>query len=340
MAITIHDTATLMAVQNNQKPVSSYWLDLLFPMVQTFDTESIDFDIIEGGARIAPFVSPTAQGVVLKNEGFNTRRFKPAYLKPKHVVKPNAQLKRIAGEAYGGAISPEARINAAIASNLMKEKDLILRRLEVMACEAVLTGKNTVTGENYPTQIVDFQRDANQYIDATATPWSNVSHDIVSDLDEWCNQTQLLSGYAPSRVTVTPDVWSHMRKNTSVEKSRDTTYAGNSSALDSGVGNGEKVQYKGMLGTSLEVHVYNDIYENDSGVNVPLMGAGQVVLTSSGVEGVRCFGAIQDAEVMMPMEMYPKMWLNPDPSVVYTMTQSAPLMVPTRPNATLVAKVL
>jgi hypothetical protein len=37
---------------------------------------------------------------------------------------------------------------------------MINRRLEVMASEALRTGKVTVTGEQYPTTVVDYGRDA------------------------------------------------------------------------------------------------------------------------------------------------------------------------------------
>jgi len=341
MAVTIFDTATLMGVQQNLKPLNTYWLDLLFPQVQTFDTQFIDFDVVEGGRRIAPFVSPSVQGKVMKNEGFETRRFTPAYLKPKHVVEPNQVFKRMAGETYGGSMSPAQRYEAAVAANMLKERDMITRRLEVMAAEAILGGQVTVTGDNYPTQVIEFGRAAGQTVVKTAgTKWSDAGVDIIADIDTWVNQTQLLSGYAPTRITVTPDVWAVMRVNAGVKDALDTTYRGGAATLDRGVGSGQPFQYKGMLGASLELYVYNDIYENDAGSNVALMPSGSVVLTSSGVEGVRAYGAIQDLGSLQAVEMFPKMWAQEDPSVIFTMTQSAPLTIPTRPNATLKATVL
>src|SRR5690606_20901096 len=53
----------------------------------------------------------------------------------------------------------------------------------------------------------------------------------------------------------------------------------------------------------------------------------------------RAFGAIMDKKAgWRATPVFPKMLEQEDPSAVYRMTQSAPLMIPTRPNATLTAK--
>ena len=43
---------------------------------------------------------------------------------------------------------------------------------------------------------------------------------------------------------------------------------------------------------------------------------------------------------LQALDIFPKMWKNPDPSVIYLMSQSAPLMIPSRPNCTLRARVV
>jgi hypothetical protein len=84
----------------------------------------------------------------------------------------------------------------------------------------------------------------------------------------------------------------------------------------------------------LELWTYADSYTNDAGTEVDILTATDVVGTGPGIKGVRCFGAIKDKRAgYVAAEMFPKMWENEDPSVVYAMTQSAPLMVPSEPNA-------
>jgi hypothetical protein len=53
------------------------------------------------------------------------------------------------------------------------------------------------------------------------------------------------------------------------------------------------------------------------------------------VDGIAAFGAIMDVQAgLAEATIFPKMWEEEDPSAVNTMSQSAPLMVPTNPNNT------
>ena len=52
-----------------------------------------------------------------------------------------------------------------------------------------------------------------------------------------------------------------------------------------------------------------------------------------------CYGAIQDLESLQAEERFPKMWEEKDPSVAMAMTQSAPLPVPARIEASAFATV-
>ncbi|MGD9545035.1 MAG: major capsid protein, partial [Methylocystis sp.] len=45
----------------------------------------------------------------------------------------------------------------------------------------------------------------------------------------------------------------------------------------------------------------------------------------SGAQGIRTYGAILDRKVLQALSRFPKVWDEEDPSVTYTMTQSAPL---------------
>ena len=57
--------------------------------------------------------------------------------------------------------------------------------------------------------------------------------------------------------------------------------------------------------------------------------------------GKQAFGAIMDADAgLASLRMFPKMWKQEDPSATFIMAQSAPLMVPVNPNASLRARVV
>ena len=64
-----------------------------------------------------------------------------------------------------------------------------------------------------------------------------------------------------------------------------------------------------------------------------------VIMGSAGIEGHACYGAIMDLESLQAVERFPKMWEEKDPSVAMLMTQSAPLPVPARVEASFCATV-
>lgn len=340
MPIQLHDTHTLLEVQRKLNPLPLYFLDTFFRREVNFDTKYIDFDVVDEERRIAPFVSPMVQGRVMKDEGYLTRRFQPAYVKPKHVVDPSKPLERMPGEPYAGQMSAEQRFNAHVANNIRIERDMIRRRWELMAAQAVIDGQVIVEGEDYPTQVVDFGRDASLTIVA-ATPWNtNADVDIVADIDDWAARVHDLSGRPVVRIHMSNDVWPVFRKNNGVKELLDTR-RGSDSRVETGPSDGTPIQFKGTLGANLEIYTYAETYVDDAGVKQNIMPSGTVLLSAADISGVRCYGAIMDARAgYRALPIFPKMWEQEDPSVVYTMSQSAPLMVPKVPNGTAKATVL
>ena len=102
---------------------------------------------------------------------------------------------------------------------------------------------------------------------------------------------------------------------------------------------GTEAVYLGSTG-QFEFWQYQQKYQNAAGSLVDMFPTEGVLLASQGVEGYACYGAIQDVDALQAMERYPKMWNEQDPSATFIMTQSAPLMVPVNPNASLRARVV
>jgi hypothetical protein len=95
----------------------------------------------------------------------------------------------------------------------------------------------------------------------------------------------------------------------------------------------EKVVFQGQIG-QFSFWTYSDTYQDEDGTDVEVLPANEIILAGTDLEGHRCYGAIMDAKAgLAPVRRFPKMWPEEDPSAEYIMTQSAPLMVPLRPNA-------
>lgn len=340
----IYDTDTLLGVMADMPPVPSYWLDLLFPTVMTFTDEYIDFEKLSPARKLAPFVSPSAQGKPLFSEGSTVTRLKPAYVKPKDAVNPGRMLKRRPGELVAlRPQSPQQRYNAIVADITREHRESIMRRWEWLAAQAAIYGTVTISGENYPERVVDFQRSAANTVALTGTStWNGTEADILGNINAWRHQIRIAPFGGPTnRLTVGADAWDAMSKNPAVLKQLDTQMRGTNADLNTGVREGLSVEFVGRLSGTLDVYVYSDYYQQEDGSAVPFMSSKDVVLSGPNFNGVQCFGAILDAKAgFQALPVFPKMWDENDPPVTFVMTQSAPLMVPVNPNNTLRATVL
>jgi hypothetical protein len=340
MAFDLYGTATLLPVVRVAPVESAYWMDNFFTRELTFDTEQVMFDRIQTYRRMAPFVSPVVQGRVMRSRGFETRAFRPAYVKPKHIVDPNRQFARTVGETPGlGSLSPAARWNQAIAENLREERNSIQRRENWMAAQAIIHGRVTITGEDYPTQVVDFLRDNGlTYIPVGTARWGKADADPLGDIARLRTLAFKKSGSVITRLTMGLDAFDLFFADADVQKLLKTELGAiprtSDSVLSAFGSTDTPFEYRGVLQGAngqgrVEVYTYNETYEDEDYNEVAMMSSYDVIGTGPGIQGVRCYGAIRDKRAgLQALKLFPKMWDQEDPSLTYTMTQSAPLPVP------------
>jgi hypothetical protein len=349
MAGNLYDTTTLLEVLRVTKSPSIFWLTF-FPSQINFDTEDIAFDkVFTDDRKLAPFVVPNVQGRVMGLEGYETVAFKPAYVKPKHVVDPNMLIPRMAGEALGtGSMSIAQRRNAVIAELLRRHTVMHQNRWEWMAASAIITGKVVVKGEDYPEKLVDFRRDASLTGVLTgAARWSQAgTANPLLDLKTKRLAANNLSGARITKHVFGADAWDMFASRVDLREMMKRDIGGfdvNVTLMNDGY---EGLEYMGTIQGAngagrIEAWVNTAKYiDPDTGSEQFFLDQKTVVGVSELVGGVRCFGAIKDKSAnYQPLAMYPKNWENEDPSVEYLMTQGAPLMVPKQPNATYSLKV-
>lgn len=340
MAPTLFTTRMMMGVFEEYDAPGTYFLDRYFPRLQTFDTELVDFDVIQkGGAKLAPFVMPTAAGRPVRSKGSVTKTFKPAYVKPMTEVDPNRPFTRRAGERYGGDLTPAERRSVAIAEILLDHRMQILRRKEFMAGEILRTGMVTVVGEDYPKVVVDFGRDpALTAVLTGGNRWGETGVDPIKTLEDKAALTQEKSGLPATEVTFSPTAWSLFRSNERVERLLDNRRQVSGDLEMGPIARGgpdkPKERHVGSIG-DFDFWVYNDLAEDDSGSQIKLLGDHQVIQAAPQVNGVQAHGAIKDPRAgYQALELFPKNWIDENPSAEWVMTQSAPLVVLPLPNGT------
>lgn len=337
----LFSTEVLNGVVASLQGEPQFLLDRYFGTIQTETAEEIHFDVLDGKRRIAPFVSPLVEGQIVASQGYRTATYKPAYIKDKRVFDMNKPLKRAPGEQLGGSMSPRDRLRAMIVAESRDQLSMLNRRLEVMAGECLVTGKLTITGDKYPTVVVDFGRAAGNTIVANPL-WGDPAAKPIDNLRAWSQLALQSQGVMLTDVIMSPDAFAAFAANETVQARLDMYRSiGAPPSLNLNLPVTEGGVYMGTIDT-FNIWQYMAWYVDPAdGVEKTILPAGTVLMTSPAIQGVRAYGAIRDEEAGLQAAPYfSKSWIEPDPSVRFLMLQSAPLLVPYRPNASLKAKVL
>jgi hypothetical protein len=337
----LFSTDVLNAVVASLLGNPQFLLDRFFPNTQTEVAEEIHFDTLNGKRRIAPFVSPLVEGQIVATLGFTTSTLKPAYIKDKRVFDMNRPLKRSPGEQIGGTLSPGDRQRALVARDMQDQMDMVNRRMEVMAGEVLTTGKSTISGDKYPTVVIDFGRAAGNTIVAGVL-WSVTTSTPLDDLQDWSQIALQATGALLNDVVMTVDVWKVFRNNQQVKDRLNLQRVAQTLPT---MGQPAQIEEGGVFMGNVDgfnIFVYSGWYVDPAdGIEKPILPAGTVILTSPALEGVRAYGAIRDEQAgLQALPYFVKSWIEEDPSVRFLLMQSAPLVVPYRPNASFKAKVL
>ena len=346
MEFNLYDLATLLEVRRRQEDVKVFWLNFFTRQVN-FETQYIDFERVNRRyKKLAPFVAPNAQGRVLTTQGSRLQRFAPAYVKPKSVIDPQKVLTRQVGEVPYQPLSNAARRAAVIAEETREHKSRLINRNEWLAAQAVIFGQVTISGEDYPTQTVDFGRDASlTSVLAGAAKWDQTTGKPLDDIKLMRRRAADLSGIIIRRVVFGQNAWDLFVTRLGLNEQQtsgnflDTRFRGSESEISRLLDGFEGAEFAGYLSGingqgRIECWVYSGTYDDENGAAQPFMNTNDVVGIGE-FDGVRCFGAIHDPRAgYQALEVFMKNYINEDPAAEYLLSQSAPLMVPGEPNAT------
>ena len=337
----VYDTATLIQVVPNLKLAQNFLLDSFFPNEAVAETEEIAIDVDVGKRRLAPFVSPLVEGKIVEGRRIQTNVFKPAYIKDKRALDLRRPIRRMIGERIGGQLSPSERYMANVQFEMADAVDMINRRLEWMAAQALATGTVTVQGEGFPTALVDFGRDPSLTLALSGTAqWGQSGVSPSWNIQEWQNQVLKLSGAKCTDLVFTPSAWQYFIADPVVQKAYWYPGNGGPNSVDVGARIDEGAVDMGRWG-QYRLWIYNDWYVDPiTDIETPMIPDGTVIMCGKQLMGTRAFGVILDpAFAYGPLPYAPKMWVEQDPAQTLVLVQSAPLVIPSRVNACFAATV-
>lgn len=342
--MALYDQMTLAQVMRVQKTSAPAFWQSFFPTVIAFDTPKIAFDkVFSDDRRLAPFVIPTKSGRPQALSGYDTWSFQPAYVKLKDVVHAQMHIERLPGETLGaGSLSIGQRRDAAIAELLRMQKVRFANRNEWLSARAIIDAKVTISGEDYPTTLVDFRRHASLTgVLAGAAKWDQATGDPMADLKTMRQNVMEQSGVRITKHVFGADAWDLFTQRVDLKELQNTLYGGTDVKVTRiWDGFGDTMEYMGRIAGlngagAIEIWVNTARFiDPEDGVLKYYLDQNTVVGVSDSLGGVRCFGAIMDAAAgYQALEVFNKNWIENDPSVEYLLGQSAPLMVPRNPDA-------
>lgn len=355
----VYDTNTLIEVVPNLKRAVSFLLDRYFPNIHMSDTEFVSIDVDVGKRRIAPFVSPLMEGKIVEQRRYQTNVFKPAYIKDKRAPDLRKPVRRMIGERIGGSMSGAEREMANLEFEMTDQVDILTRRLEWMAAQALFKGSVTISGEGFPTVLVDFGRDPSLTVALTSTAqWTpaNVAAGTatpVLNIEAWQRGILKKSGGVCNDIVFTTSAWEGFISDPLLRGAIYYPKLGDSGNVVN-IGNEIKrgAIYKGQWG-QYSLWIYNEWYVETGTEAGPAVGGSQIVdkeypmipdggivMAGPDLLGTRAFGQILDPSFnYAALPFAPKTWVAEDPPQRYLMMQSSPIVIPARVNASFAAQV-
>lgn len=341
MSIDIFSTRTMLDSLHQMKLAKTFLLWLFFKAIETSDKEAVDIDIVKGKRKMAPFVRPTDEGIVLEKEGFNTNSIRPPYLKPKRPTTAAELLKRHPGETiYEGNKTPQQKAQEVLGKDLMELTESITRRKEWMAAQLLNTGKVAIVGEGLNAE-VDFLMSADHKITLTGNDlWTDKTNSTpLENLRTWKRKAAQDSGIVPNAAVFGAAVLDAFLAHTEVKSQLNTR------RIDLGQIKPEDIPqgatYQGFI-EGLDIFTYDEWYIDDAGDEQPMVPVDKIFLGSTMARTSQLHGAIQDLDAMdqgmFAVPHYPKSWRTKDPSIQWLLVQSAPIVCMHQVDAFMVVK--
>ena len=162
----IRETYKLVKTVKKMYPVVQFLKDRYFPDGPVYYSEKALIEFKKKGRKIAPFVIPLVNGIVMEKDGYRTDIVDAPYIAPKRVIAAKELEQKAFGESPESGRSPEQRENELESEFIDDNRISILRRHEKMCADILLTGQvimkhyataeDAAKGENYDFKYLRF----------------------------------------------------------------------------------------------------------------------------------------------------------------------------------------
>lgn len=347
--ISIYEPRTMAKIVSRMPMVHTFFRTTFFKNVQTFPTKSVDVDFKKGNRALAPFVHRKIGGKTVPNSGYQTKTYTPPLVAPNKITTVEDLLNRQPGESIYSGKSPAERAVEKLAQDFVELDEMIIRREEWMAAQAIFTGTIPIIGEGI-NEIIDFNFTNTETITTASKKWSADGADPIADLKRWRKQVQK-TGFVNCNVCImADDVATAFINNAKVQKALDTKAYDLAVIKPRELPNG--ATYIGTLNAEgLDIYTYNEWFLDDwtnpeAPEQKPLVPDGTLALLSTTANYSMYYGAVTLLDentknfITVEGEKVPDSWIERNPSRRFLQLNSNPLPVPHEVDSWFVAKVI
>lgn len=333
MAIDRFSLRSLIPMVSYMRLPTTFLLSTFFTMAEAVDSDTIDVDIERDGRQMAVFVSPLVEGHVVKDQGYVTSTFKPAYIKEKMNITPLDLMTRDPGTTvYAPQGSWDDRIAKRLTGNTEKLMKRIIRTEEWMAAQALTTGACTVKGDGVNRQIDFNMLTSHKVTIAGATDkWSDLTNSRPDkDLKTWVQLILEDSGLNADIVICGVNAAQNFIENAEIRKQLDNRRM-EMGRIGTTMRNQGARKIAELYDPDVDIWTYPSKYYDVATSSYKYLIPENMVLV--GCTEARCerrYARIQDLDAggNYAMPYFPKSWTTKDPSARWLMLQSAPLPLP------------
>ncbi len=340
------DIGDIVVINQKLNKVDPWLLDTFFSGRRAFERDYIVLGDLETATPLAPYVAPHVEGrPILERGTANVTTIKPAYLKPKAVITPCQVYDSRLFEALktagiianaGGRVSDGDRLVLDQFAKQKRLRDSIDNRVKLMAAELLTTGKLVVRSDDQPEFTVDYGRDPSATF-APALPWTDPLSTPVQDINDMLELSYDLNMSGATHVLTTTKVWNALVKHQDFNDTFVKPFAGiNVPYTQTMQANPSQAQFRGYLpGGTVAIWTYDAKYDlngvQTSFLPVDFFG----IINAPQGRGFLAHCAIQHLEAYgQPLEYFDYQWVNKDPSAIFMISESSPMVVPASANMT------
>lgn len=352
MSISIYEPRSMREALKEMKPPRAALRNFFFKRTRNYQNEKVDVDVMVGARRLAPFVNKAAPAKAVERIGFTTSTVTPPDISLKRSITREDVQTRAPGEHIYAERSAEERARELLGADLADLDEMIARREEWMAAQALFTSQVRILGDNVD-ETIEFARDSSLTLGllGASSRWTHSDANIPEQVRSWRRRIVKLSGANPDVMILSSEAADAMLKHGSV--------IGDSGALnqlraqlgmiapeirDSGL------TYMGeFAATGIQMFSYDEWYVDPAdGVEKPMVPEKTILLGSTMADTEMRYGAVNvktgegaaASTALVADSRVPRSYVTEDPPVRWVVLSSRPLPVPVQNNAFLTAQVI